>query len=390
MRMIRKSSSVSRYRLLTTVVCCVIFLCFSFAYLYVMQGELMRCLCRDWLGMTAYSPFWGALVITLCLWSVQWLLGKVVRMGDAWLALSYFPAYWALAFLTCVYPIEAGGDFPLGWKELWWLFPVALLLYLVAVFVCWHSRRGVDGRKKSGAGVLIPNLIILILFSCITGSVGNSNELLHNELLIAKYIREQRYEEALLVGKKSLHNTHSLTALRVMALSYTGALGESLFEYPQSDKSNGLFFQEDRDDVCAFTNKDIEQSLGGVSRQTNESPTCYLQRICETDSVVSLVAIDYYLCALLLDKQLSAFHQALLRYWPTEKALPRHYQEALLVYQQQAGDVSSLLPMCTPSVKERYDAFLQLQAQYELPLYQNNYARRKFGDTYWWYYWYGE
>jgi hypothetical protein len=219
--------------------------------------------------------------------------------------------------------------------------------------------------------------------------VGNCNELLHNKLLVAQCIREQRYEEALLVGKKSLHNTHSLTTLRALALSYTGKLGESLFEYPQSSKSNGLFFPKGMVDVCRFTDEDIELRLGGISREKDESVVNYLSRMCESDSTVDSPALDYYLCALLLERELPRFHQTLLSYWPLGKTLPRHYQEALLVYLQLTGEISPMASLCTPSVKERYDGFCQLQAEYELPLHQNNYTRRKYGDTYWWYYCYG-
>lgn len=369
-------------------VCSLLFLGFSFAYLYALQGELMRCLHRYLCGTDTYSPLWGALAITFVLWGVRWLFERFLHWERTWLALSYFPAYWALAFLTCVSPVESGETLSWEWHG-WWLFLVALLIYLVVGLV-YRNRTRSERRQKSLADALIPNLIVLILFSFATGCVGNSNELLHNKLLVAQNIREQRYEEALLVGKKSLHNTHPLTTLRALALSHAGVLGESLFEYPQSGKSDGLFFQQGQTDVCGFTNEDIELHLGNLSRKTDESVVGYLSRICASDSTAGSPAIDYYLCALLLEKQLPLFHQALSAYWPAEVALPRHYQEALLVYQLQMGKESPFASLCTSSVKQRFHDFRQLQAQYELPLHQNNYTRRKFGDTYWWYYWYGE
>lgn len=188
MRTTRKYSPQSQYRLATAIVCSAVFLAFSFVYLYAMQGGLMRCLCCDWLGMTTYSPLWGALVVTLVLWGVQWLLEKVIRMGRIWQALSYFPAYWSLAFLTCVSPIESGDGFSLGWTGMWWLFPIALFLYVVAGFVCRFRKSVVDRRKKSLVEVLIPNLIILILFSWATGALGNCNEVLHSKLLVTQCI----------------------------------------------------------------------------------------------------------------------------------------------------------------------------------------------------------
>ncbi len=387
--MFGNSSSMSRFRTLTAVVCSSLFGGFSFAYLYAMQGELLRSLYYRGCGADTYSPLWGALAITLVLWIVRWLFERFFHWERTWLALSYFPAYWALSLLTFVSPVESGETPSWEWNSGWWLFPVVMLIYLLAGLVC-RNRRTYDRRRKSWAEALIPNLIILVLCSLATGCVGNSNELLHNKLLVAQNIREQRYAKALLVGKKSLHNTHSLTTLRALALSHAGVLGESLFEYPQSDKSDGLFFQQGQTDVCGFTNEDIEHHLGNVFRKTDESVVDYLSRICSSDSTVGSPAIDYYLCALLLEKQLPLFHQALSAYWPAGVALPRHYQEALLVYQSQVCEESPFASLCTSSVRERYHDFRQLQAQYELPLHQNNYTRRKFGDTYWWYYWYGE
>ena len=390
MQKIRRYSSYTprRYTIANVAICTILFWGYSFVYLYFMQGELMRCLCREWLGRDVYPPFWGALTITFALWIGQWLLDKCTRFSSVWYALSYFPAYWALAFLTSVTPVEVAGELSLEKGGLWWLFPVALLVYLVVGYACKHWRRYAD--RQTLTELLIPNMILLILFSYATGSVGNCNELLHNELHVSEYIREQRYEEALHVGEKSLHNTHSLTTLRALALSHTEELGESLFAYPQSHRADGLFFQEGVKGLCGLSNADIVCHLGGIPREDGESVTNYLNRICEADSMASSKSWDYYLCALLLERRLECFHQTLLHYWPKDRDLPRHYQEALLVYQLEKGEDSPLAPLCTIAVRERYEAFGQLQKQYEIPLHRNNYTRRKFGDTYWWYYYYGE
>lgn len=385
----RKNVYRPRYQRVTAAVCSLLFLSFSFSYLYMMQGELVRCLCEETFGgRISYSPLWGAVAITLFLWMVRWVLNLFTRWEGIGMAFSYFPAYWALAFLTCVSPVtSAAGVSSLGWPH-WSWFLVALGGYFLVSLVCKYRRQ--TSGKRGLLETLIPNLLILILLSCATGSVGNSNELLHHELRVARFLREQRYDDALLVGKKSLHNTPVLTALRALALSHMGEMGGSLFEYPQGYGADGLFFPEGESGVCGLADADIEEHLGGFPRKDSESVTDYLNRLYEADSVATSCVADYYLCALLLERQLPRFHQVLLQYWPADKALPRHYQEALLVYQQQAEVASSLAALCTSETKERYKAFLQLQDRYELPLHRNNYTRRKFGDTYWWYYSYGE
>ena len=70
MQKIRRYSSYTprRYTIANVAICTILFWGYSFVYLYFMQGELMRCLCREWLGRDVYPPFWGALTITFVLW----------------------------------------------------------------------------------------------------------------------------------------------------------------------------------------------------------------------------------------------------------------------------------------------------------------------------------
>lgn len=390
--MIRFSSSIRHVQMMLATVCSIVFLVFSFAYLYLMHGEVMRCL---WMGLkgegASYSPLWGALLITVVLWILRWILDLFTKFSRTCLAISYFPAYWSLALLTYVCPIttEEGVSGPpmLEICDGWWWLPVLLILYFVIGF--FNRKQYTILGKRTLLELLIFNLLTLILFSYSVGSIGNNNELFHHELRVSQYIHDQRYDDALAVGKKSLHNTHSLTSMRALALSHSHLLGESLFAYPQSNKSNGLFFAEDKQSTCRFSNEDIELHLGGIARLQNESVINYLKRVYELKTGNQYV-LDYYLCALLLEKQLGDFYQALVDYWPKDSVLPRHYQEALLIAQEDGRDNTRLISLCNKDIQERYAAFLQLKAEHANPLWQNNYTRRKFGDTYWWYYWYGE
>ena len=99
-------------------------------------------------------------------------------------------------------------------------------------------------------------------------------------------------------------------------------------------------------------------------------------------------AREYYLSALLLDKRLPEFVVALRECYPNYQNLPKHYSEALLLYAHIVEDKSIMaLPVCG-NVAERYSGFVKTESEYEDVHVRGNYVRRRFGDTYWWYFLY--
>ena len=76
-----------------TALCSIIFLSFSFVWLYKGEGEALRCLQYTLSGgMTTYSPLYGALIITALLWLLQWGLNMLMRFTQSLSALAFFPA----------------------------------------------------------------------------------------------------------------------------------------------------------------------------------------------------------------------------------------------------------------------------------------------------------
>lgn len=395
------SPRARRTEFYVSLTCTLLFTLFSVSYLFMLHGwslSSLHVMLSE--GKTAYSPFWGAVIITVVLWLVQWGARLFARFRNGWQAVAYFPAYLGLTVLSSVHPdvAEDGQRFSVTFADgLWWWTLLLLALFIGLSVVC----RRLAGRNRSGktAGYqqqIIPCLLTLIAFSYLTGMVGNNNEIFHNELALEQAIRQHRPEEVMTIGRKSLHNSRTLSALRARALSETDSLGCHLFTFPQWDRADGLFFDESRGAVSPLTNADLYRYLGGKPRIANETPVHYLHRLCTeyvaaTDTVdtVSHKAIDYYLCALLLDRQLNAFVQAFHTYYDGGLPLPRHYQEALLLHEEREKSVAKEEEV-SPEVRSRYEAFKEMQAEYEDPIPQQNYTRRKFGDTYWWYFWYGE
>ena len=370
-----------------TALCSIIFLSFSFVWLYKGEEEALRCLQYTLSGgMTTYSPLYGALIITALLWLLQWGLNMLMRFTQSLSALAFFPAYLILALLSCINPDTSGADtshFAVCIDKVYlWGGALFFIFYLIAGFFNRKLQNRANREKK--LNILIPNVLILIVFTYITGFVGNTNEVFHNELAVAQAIREGDFDKALQKGIKSPHYSRTLTALRALALSHTHTLGENLFAYPQTEGAEGLLLNETDGAVSMVTNDDICNHLNACPKMEGETVMTYIDRVCRADSA-SHEAKEYYLCALLLEKELDTFLQALpLHYRETDKSLPRHYQEALLLKDAVGGTM-----MTDSIIRSRFGEFMALRDQYPDPVVQNNYIRRQFGDTYWWYYYYG-
>lgn len=380
----------------TSILCGILFAIFSFTYLYALQGEILRTIHKILSEeKTVYSPIWGAAIITIILCLLQFGLNLFTKFKGKWQAISYFPAFLILTIMTDVHletEVHTGRiieSFSVHYDWTWKAVLTATICYAAIVFI-YKKRGSIRIEKESLTDLMVPNLFILILFSCLTGSIGNSNENLHYELSVAQNIREKKISKSLIIGKKSLISSRTLTALRAFALSQVDSLGQSLFTYPQYYGAGGLFFDESRGPVSSYVNQDIYDYLGGSTPNINETTINFLQRICEQDEG-NYKSLDYYLCALLLEKQLERFVNVLHLFYDEDRYLPKHYQEALILYKNKTNeDTSFLLNTCSDNVYEIFKSFISLQKEHPEYLTQRNYMRRKYGDTYWWYYWYAE
>ena len=73
--------------------------------------------------------------------------------------------------------------------------------------------------------------------------------------------------------------------------------------------------------------------LGGRPLYAMDVDT-YLHAL-QRDSLATPLVADYLLCSYLIDRNLTAFAEALPTYYPDSVALPRYYREALQVYHQR-------------------------------------------------------
>lgn len=375
--------SYKRAAHILTVVCGLLFSIFSFVYLFIFQKDVLEALHYSLSqGKTHYSPLIGAIIITIVLLVFRWGINSLLGLKGLVRAFSYFPSCLLLGVLTDVdSTIFHGRNFADKWL---WLLPLLLLTFIGLSYTLRRVFRHWIDQEGSVLRLINFNLTILLLLCLMTVYIGNSNINFHHELAIEKAIYEKNYTTALNVGGKSLEASHTLTVLRMLALSLRGTVGEQLFEFPQYYGADGLLFERYSTETLRLTADSLYDYLG-EKRYLNEATVDFLERICH-DETGKHTALDYYLSALLLDKKLNKFATVAKDYFFEQDTMPRYYREALLLYKQ-------LHPEFTREVndslmKRRFEEFILQQKEFASPIKEKNQMRRAFGDTYWWYYYY--
>lgn len=366
------------------VVCGFLFSVFSFVYLYVFQRDVLEALHFSLAhGKTHFVPLASAFIITFILILLRWGVNSLLKLKGNIRAISYFPSFLILGALT-----DAGKDVyvynhPSSWG---WLLPLVLVAYALIAYWLRQIFKKRLNNEGSPVALMNSNLLIMVAFSLMTAMIGNTNRDFHHELEAERYLRSHQYIEALKVGEKSLKVTRTMTVLRSIAMSHAGVLGEELFAYPQYYRSDGLFFANDSAQTLRYTNDSIYYLLG-VRPYTGEDRMEFLRNICYKGTG-KYTALDYYLSALLLEKQIDTFGKALADFYETEDTLPRYYQEAILVYRESHPDCQFAVNDST--LIKRYDDYHKRKADFSSPIEEQNRMRREFGDTYWWYFDYQE
>ena len=368
----------SRYDQSISIICATLFAIFSFLYIYLFQGELLALL-QDNLsrGVTENNAFLSALLLTVVLVLMQWLINRVSVLHGRWEALSYIPSCMLLALLTKV------NDGTMLYSLAAWLWgvPLCALLY---VGVVWLERMMITVHKLTFFAVLWPNLLALSLLFVFTAQVSNHSTAPHMELAAWRYMHQGKYERVLEVGARSDDYNAELTALRNLALAKTGQLGERLFHYPQPYGADGLIYNKHSKQSASYGSTEFYSHLGGHEAYGGEHGRAYAQRMAmKNDSVIYR---DLYWAALLLDKDLDTFVKVTAPLATEGVAMPTHYQEAWLLYGEQHPE--AVKPFVADSaIVNRFDAYRALQREHaDNSIVAANLCKRTFGDTYWCYY----
>ena len=386
-------------------VCATVFFVVSFCYLYFYQSPILaveqRLLLHDLFRCSPnvgahfspslgaqYSPFLGALLITLAMVALQHCMFAVQRyyrrsrLGLH--ALTYLPSFILLWYLTDMPVLRAHDDSNV---VLWWVVRVLLLAAAIVLPMLLRScRAGVFSalsRRISTANIYLTNLLLMIAMSVALGLLGNGDKSLHCRARMERCLAEGRAEDALKVCDFIKEDEVHVNMLRFYALAMVGELGEKMFARNFSSATARLL-PMDGEEFLIYPSKHFFGFLGAYPRQ-GMTEVEYLQKTLR-QGLGNIHTWEYLLCAHLLRSDLHAFARDYLRSPFNGQKLPRHFREALLLYNRHSASPVS-------DFKDRVMAadfrdFLSLYKRNKDPRLRYSSLREMYGNSYWFYYYY--
>jgi hypothetical protein len=368
------------------VVCAVAFLLFTFFWLYFFQGDILAVAQHELSGgKTHYNRTIGAIIVTVVLFGLHLLVFVLTRLTRRTHALTYLPSMLLLAFVSSI-------SVPFRWGAWLWAAPLVLLLWGGAV---WLSKQllpigeAMENRNRLQlfSRVTWINMLQLAFMMIGVAAVSNTNAVQHFRAHVEVALMEDNVDEALRTGNCSLETDESLTMLRIFALSQKGQLADHLFEYTISGTSADMLpMKGSKGQLMLMTDTLLWQHFGvspDSMMSTHLSVAQYLDSL-ECDTLATPAWRDYKLMGQLIDRRLDTFVVCLPRYYKMEAdSLPRHYREALVLY-QQAVDTSFI-----------YSDSLMLSSWYDFHINDSIYPKvterrirteGQFRGTYWYYY----
>ena len=353
----------------------VLFGLFLFVYFYFLQSPLLSLVQLHLSeGKTVYYPLVSAVVLSGLLLLVQKLVAKWIDFTETLYFFSYVPSV-ILAVVTTAFT-------PTMNVPVLVFCAVALVGFVLAAVICVKLSPH-EERDNSYARLLTTHALGMVFVMSSLGLFSNSNDVTTYEIQTAHLIQNLEYEEALHIGQRSAATSSRLTALRAYALSHTPqGMGERLFTYPltTAGAEQLLFAQEDT--LAQLLPPDSLYAELGVWRSEKETAIQFLQRALQRNE--KQIVKDYWLTGLLLERNLEKFVSDFSACCPDSVALPRHYQEALVLY--RALYHRPVPQNVDSAVTKSYEDYRQLGEQYEDALVRRNQLYRAYSNTYWWYF----
>lgn len=372
------------------IACRGLFALFCFFYLFCLQNDVLaeaQYVFSN--GVTQYSRFWGAVIITFALMCVQYLVEKVAHLSGRWYAITYLPSFILLMMVTSL-SRRTIEHFTFGsWV---WILPLFVVVYMLVLRLKYKMQgESIQEGDYTVSRYLWPNLLTLLLMMLACGANAPANDVYMYELKTERLILDGNYEEAGKVGQKSLATSKRLNELRMYALAKEGKLGDKLFDYPQPYGVESLLMLDDTlTHLHRFTSKDIQENLGAWANDAVKSLDSYLDLL-RTNEVTrhNPLLPEYVLCSKLLEKDLNGFYRSLRNYYhisnPSDVLeLPKVYREAMLL---QAKSISkdSLESFADTLMLAQYEKYKTMQETDTAENIKQNILRRDFGNTLWWY-----
>lgn len=252
----------------------------------------------------------------------------------------------------------------------------------------------------------MPRAIELLVLCLYVGAGTAVSDVEHFELRTAQALRSDHPEEAYHIGEVDLATSPRLFAMRcyLLATHHPKGLGDKLLQQPvPAGGSDNLLLPDDERQRLLLPADSLTRLLGSRP-QPGEKAIDYLRRCAlqadkarkakkEADNAAQfrpVPAIDYYLCALLLERHLDRFAQEAARFYPQATAnatLPTYYAQAMVYYARQHTQPAVMYH--DSAIEANLRDYADMEAKLPDDASRPNLLRRSYGETYWWWYEYG-
>ena len=363
--------------------CALIFIAFSFLWLYRFQADVLAAAQHVLSGgTTRYNPLLGAVLITVLLQLLQLLVYTVFHLTNRGHALTYFPSMLALALISAI-NTDLAQSYAWG---LWWLLVPLVLIGWVGICLVVRYIQNVEPDKNAIEFFSRPmwiNMLSLFVMMMIVAAISNTNAVFHYRMRAETCLLQGDYEGALETGCESLESDADLQMIRMYAMAQRGELGERLFHYPIVGSSSLMLPTNGETHFVRYPVDSLYRAFGARPAR-NMLPAAYLKALANQPLVR-----DYDLCGLLIDRQLDTFVERLQYYYASDdsldtSSLPKHYCEALTLYCHSRRHPALIYR--NPVMEEDYRNLQELELKYLDATERKGKVENLYRDTYWYYY----
>lgn len=377
------------------VMCAIVFLLFSFCWLFFQADQLAMTQHVLSGGLTQYDPVMGTLIITGLLMVLQLCINHFLRLKKRSHALTYVPSMMLLALVSEVSQQIESGDGVSPWT---WVLP--LLVLLVWGAVVWVARLAQEVESDRNFTLFsrpmwINALMMAVQIICVAW-IGNTNAVYHYRMQTETLLADGKYQKALEVGKESLESDANLLMLRMYALARENALGEKLFEYPITANVEQMLPTSGRTRMYYCPEDSLYKFLGGRPAEAM-TPMHFLDLLERRDTTLNTrtpapprprtsvsPVIDYKLCGLLIDRQIDRFAREIGKYYPLDDHLPKHYREALVLYTHSRSN--PVVVYHHDVTDEDWRNLQELESRFPNATERQGRVEDQYHGTYWYYY----
>lgn len=362
---------------------CALFMLFALVYVLSYERDVIVFTFDKLFGKdNFYDTSAGPWLLILSLLLLQRLVSKTIYFRDRHYTLTFLPSAIVAALLTSFVPY-------CNWVSL------LVTLFCLAFWILQHRidyRRQEKDRKRASYR-LVPRLtwhcMWLLALVAYMGLAGNADTYFHQELKMARFISEGKYRSVLDCSVNP-PGTSVITAMRAYAQSRSGkSIADELFRYPLQNVGDSVLLLHHHDAKrTPFQASAIFRQIG-VWPHRGESASQYLERGAKYRPYALFTpGRDYYLCGLLLNKQIDRFVSEFCKYhaFSDTLSIPRAYAEALILYQRIRSNRQ--IQYKNELMEANYQDFIDKRNNYPSEYERANVLAVLYGDTYWWYYYY--